>query len=413
MRIKTIKKNKLKEPKVYYDIEVEKHHNFSIGDANIIAHNSSLEQGIVNLAQDYVGSNNINILVPEGQFGTRLQGGKDAASSRYINTFLNPITKLIYDKRDEDILEEQYEDNYKIEPKTFKPIIPMVLVNGADGIGTGWSTGIPKYNPKDIIRLIENRLKGKKSNRIHPWYNGFKGDIEETDNGYITYGKFEAVNSTTIHITELPIGYWTQTFIEHLHKMIENKFIKDFEDNSTESNVNITIKVPRENMVKLSSDEHIITHFKLSSRLYTSNMHLFYKGNIKKYDSPESIVDDYYEMRLKDYKKRKEYLLEKIGKEKTKLDNQVKFIRMVISNKMKINNRKKDLIIKDLKKNKFDLYDDSYDYLLNMAIYSLSKDKIEELEKKAKEKDKEFKGIKKMTPKNLWLEDLDVVKKMI
>lgn len=413
MRIKKINKIKLKKPKVYYDIEVENHHNFSIGDANIIVHNSSLEQGIVNLAQDFVGANNMPLLVPSGNFGTRLQGGKDSASSRYINTYLYDITKVIFDKRDNDILEYLEEDGVVIEPKHFKPIIPIVLINGTEGIGTGWSTSIPKYNPKDVIRVIENKINKKRSNRIHPWYKGFTGNFEEVDNGYISYGTFESINTTTIHITELPIGYWTQNFIEHLHKMIEAKTIKDFEDNSTETSVNIKVSVSRENMLKFNTKDNIIKEFKLSTRVYTSNMHLFVDGKITKFGTPEEIIDVFYDKRLADYKLRKKSMTEVLKADKTKLDNQVKFIKMVITNKLVVNNRKKEIIIKDLIKHKFDKYDDSYDYLLGMSIYSLTKERVDELSKRAKDKDAELKKLTKTKAETLWLEDIEELKKML
>lgn len=373
----------------------------------------SLEQGIVNLAQDYIGSNNISLLVPEGQFGTRLKGGKDAASSRYINTYLSEITKHIFNKKDNNILDFLEEDGFVIEPDTYKPIIPMILVNGSEGIGTGWSTNIPKYNPKDVVRVIENKINKKKSNKIHPYYNGFIGDIEPVDNGYITRGKFELLNSTTLKISELPIGYWTQDFVDLLHKMIEDKFIKDFIDNSTDTSVDITINLSRENMIKISSKEKLISKFKLETKLHTSNMNAFVDGKIVKFKSPEEIIDVFYDKRLEDYKLRKESLLSEMEKEKTKLDNQVKFIKMVITDKLKVNNRKKDLIIDDLVKEKFDKYDDSYDYLLRMSIYNLTKEKVEELVKQAKEKSDEYKSLKGTKIEQLWLEDLQEVKKYI
>ena len=413
MKIKTIKINKLDKPKVYYDIEVEKYHNFSIGKANIIAHNSSLEQGIINLAQDFIGANNLPLLVPEGQFGSRLQGGKDAASSRYINTFIQDYTKIIFDKRDRPLLNFLVEDGTQIEPDRFKPIIPMVLVNGASGIGTGWSTDIPKYSTKDIIRVIENKINKKKSNRIHPSYNNLKGDMIETDNGYISNGIFERTNSTTIKITELPIGTWTHDYITHLNKLIEVRDIKEFVDHSTESEVNITINLSRENMMKLGNDESLIKKFKLASKIHTSNMNLFVDNIIVKFETPEQIIDIFFNKRLVDYKNRKKAILEELLKDRSKLDNQVRFIKMVISNDIKINNRKKVLIEKDLTKNKFDLHDDSYDYLLSMSIYNLSKEKIDELAAKAKSKDTEFKDIKKTKPENMWLEDLAKLKTYI
>ena len=373
----------------------------------------SLEQGIVNLAQDFVGSNNVSLLEPVGAFGTRIHGGNDAASSRYINTHLTEVSKIIFDRRDNPILEILEEDGHKIEPKTFKPIIPMVLVNGAEGIGTGWSTFIPKYNPKDVIRVIENKINGKRSNRIHPWYKGFDGEIIEDDNGYITRGKWEIVNTTTIRITELPIGMWTQKFTDHLHKLIETKFIKGFSNHSGDTTVNFEINISRENMVKITKPENLIKKFKLENKVYTSNMNLFDNNKIVKYETPEEIIDVFYKKRLTDYKERKKSMLNDLEKDKTKLDNQVRFIKEVISGKLKINNRKKDLIEKDLVKGKYDKYDDSYSYLLGMPIYSLTKEKIDELNAAAKKRGDEIKSLKKTKEKDLWLEDLNELKSFV
>lgn len=371
----------------------------------------SLEDGIVNLAQDYVGSNNLNLLVPEGQFGSRLQGGKDASSSRYINTYLSPVTKYIFRSEDNDILDYLDEDGVIIEPETFKPIIPMALVNGVEGIGTGWSTNIPMYNPKDIIRVIENKLNGKRSNRIHPWFKGFKGEVQELENGnYVSRGIFDRVNTTTLQINELPVGTWTQTYIIHLNKLIDDKFIKSFDDNSSEEHVDITINIPRENMLKINTDEELIKKFKMESNIHMSNMNLFVDGKIVKFDSVMDIIDIFYDKRLSDYTTRKEYHLQKLSDEQKKLANMVRFIKLVISDELKVNNRKKDEIISDMETNKLMKIDDNYSYLLNMSIYSLSKEKVDELNIQLKKKEEEYKVLKKTAESEIWLSDLEELK---
>ena len=113
----------------------------------------SLSQTITALAQDFVGTNNINLLLPEGQFGNRYNGIKGAASPRYIFTNLNPVTRKIFKEDDDNLLLYNVDEGLKIEPVWYAPIIPMVLVNGAEGIATGWSTSIPNYNP---IELADN-----------------------------------------------------------------------------------------------------------------------------------------------------------------------------------------------------------------------------------------------------------------
>ena len=137
----------------------------------------SLQGAIVNMAQDFIGSNNIPLLYPNGQFGTRLMGGKDCASSRYIFTYCKNYIKNIFIQDDNYVLDYNIEDGMKIEPKYYIPIIPMILVNGNEGIGTGWSSYIPKHNPNDIIDLLKLKLDNKPYKEIKPWYKGFKGKI--------------------------------------------------------------------------------------------------------------------------------------------------------------------------------------------------------------------------------------------
>lgn len=121
----------------------------------------SLMMTIVGLAQNFVGSNNMNLLQPLGQFGTRLHGGKDSASPRYIFTMLSPLARLVFPSVDDNLLKYNYDDNQRVEPEWYMPIIPTVLVNGAEGIGTGWASKIPNYNIREIISNIHRMLNGE------------------------------------------------------------------------------------------------------------------------------------------------------------------------------------------------------------------------------------------------------------
>ncbi|KAJ1898352.1 DNA topoisomerase 2, partial [Coemansia sp. IMI 209127] len=214
----------------------------------------SLVSTIVNMAQDYVGSNNINLLVPEGGFGTRLLGGKDAASARYISTYLSKITRAIFHKGDDALLETLYDDGKPVEPRWYIPVIPAVLVNGADGIGTGWSTNIPNYNPSDIIANIRRLMNKEPVVPMTPWYRGFRGGIEiESAGKYRTCGLIEKVSDTELYISELPIRTWTDTYKAMLNKWMSNAeksgaLIKDYRYNASTLTVDITMTLTADQM---------------------------------------------------------------------------------------------------------------------------------------------------------------------
>lgn len=181
----------------------------------------SLVMTIVGLAQNFVGSNNINLLAPNGQFGTRIAGGKDAASARYIFTNIPRMTRALFHPNDDPILKYQIEDDMGIEPEYYLPVVPLVLIDGADGIGTGWSTAIPNYNPLDIVENIRRKMRGEPVEPMTPWYRGFKGTIERvSEDKYKCAGIINKIDSTTVEITELPIKKWTQDYKEMLEEWI-------------------------------------------------------------------------------------------------------------------------------------------------------------------------------------------------
>eukprot|EP00488_Nonionellina_sp_1-RS-2012_P002854 TRINITY_DN576_c0_g1_i1.p1 TRINITY_DN576_c0_g1~~TRINITY_DN576_c0_g1_i1.p1 ORF type:complete len:242 (+),score=100.89 TRINITY_DN576_c0_g1_i1:608-1333(+) len=210
------------------------------------------------MAQDYVGTNNINLLAPNGMFGSRIKGGKDAASPRYIHTNLSPITRHIFDQNDDMIVQYQEDDGYPVEPVHYIPVIPIVLVNGSKGIGTGWSTSIPNYNPSDIIKNIRKKLSGEDWTTMHPFYRGFKGEIvccsgvEDEYFRYQTKGIAEIINTftnndgtkySTIQISELPIFMWTEVYKKYLMDLEDAQQIENVNNMSSDIDVAFTFDV--------------------------------------------------------------------------------------------------------------------------------------------------------------------------
>jgi len=372
----------------------------------------SLEGAIINIAQDFIGTNNINLLEPKGAFGTRLKGGKDAASSRYIFTMLSNLSKKIFMVEDNDILNYLNDDGFPIEPEYYVPIIPMVLINGADGIGTGWSTSILNYNPLDIIKYLVLKIKNKKTPELIPYFRGFVGDIiyDEDKNRYTTQGVIIKKSSTQLNIKELPIGLWNNKYYDVLDKLEDDKVIKTYTKNDTDEKVDIIINVTREDMKKI--ENNLISTFKLETHFSLNNMRLFDSENkIKMYDSVDNIIDDYYDKRLEYYQLRKDYQLNKLEHERFILINKMKFINEILKNNLKIQNIKREKIEEQLQVLKIEKIEESYNYLLNMSLISLTTEKLNDMKTSYVNKKHEYEELEKRKIKTIWLQDLTVLYK--
>ncbi|KAM5387554.1 DNA topoisomerase [Fusarium oxysporum Fo47] len=412
----------------------------------------SLQQTIIGLAQNFVGSNNINCLEPSGNFGSRLAGGSDAASPRYTFTRLSPFARKIFHPMDEPNLMHHYEDGKKIEPMVYAPIIPMVLVNGADGIGTGWSTSIPNYHPMDIVknlkrrmgRLDDNDLEERPFETMMPWFRGWKGTPEVAGpdrykfNG-IAYHNEQKDNEVVI--TELPIRMWTDDFKGKLEKIIAGvdgpAWIKDYKEFNDHSTVHFEIAVDDKHMGKVL-EEGVLERFKLTKQVATSNLVAFdTRGMIRKYEKVEDILEEFYLYRLDMYTDRKKHWLGVFHADYRKLKNQARFIKEIIDGQLVVGKKKKTVLVQELrdcdyeafppggeKKKTADEEDDDadenqdvdgdleggardYDYLLSMPIWSLTAERLEKLKQAIEKKKAEHDELLALSEKDLWCRDLD------
>ncbi|ELU41451.1 DNA topoisomerase 2 [Rhizoctonia solani AG-1 IA] len=395
----------------------------------------SLTMTIVNLAQNFVGSNNINLLKPEGQFGTRsqctyfIQGGKDAASARYIFTSIPHITRTIFHPHDDALLNYLKDDNDSIEPEWYMPILPVILINGADGIGTGWSTSIPNYNPRDIVDNIKRLMNGEPQVPMFPWYRGFKGNIEKIgEDKYKVSGIVERT-AKGVDIKELPIRVWTQSYKEQLEEWLVGTqksppFVKDYHEHHTTRSVYFELTVAEKDLEKAET-EGFEKFFKLVAQISTSNMICFdANGKIKKYNSPEEILEEFYALRLSYYQKRKQHLCDELERQYEKLSNQARFVNMIIKKELVVSNKKKADLCAELRELKFRPFpkvrkakesgenedaveeeedepvgaNSDYDYLLGM---------VEKLINEQNAKEAEWNELLKRKAVDLWNEDLE------
>jgi len=387
----------------------------------------SLQGAIINMAQNYCGSNNINLLYPSGNFGTRRLGGKDSASPRYIFTQLSSLTRNIFITKDEFVLENVIEEGDVVEPIRYYPIIPMILVNGSEGIGTGYSTNIPPFNPIDIIANIKDYIRGTqvdKLKELKPWYSGFEGLIEKNIDKknqvkYISHGKYEQIDEYTLRITELPIGTWTQTYIDFLSKLIEDgNMLSDYENNCGNHKIDFKLYFRNGELQKLLKTKSIEEKLKLTSSIQVSNMHVYKNNEIVKYSNPNNMIKDYADIRLQVYQKRKNYWIKVLENELDLLKYRRKFIKEVISSKLIIYKKQKQILIDELKEREYPELSTninskpSYDYLVGMPMWTLTQEKIDELESNYNEKKQELDIYKNKTIQSLWLEELDVLENL-
>ena len=347
---------------------------------------------------------------------SRLQNGKDAASPRYIFTQLSDITKSIFHKTDLKIVNYINQDGQMIEPDYYVPVIPMILVNGCQGIGTGFSTFIPPYNPKDIIENMKCYSKGTPYKKMIPWYRNFKGKIVETDNpfSYISYGVYKKITEKKIKITELPIGFATEDYIEFIKNTIDNgtDIIKDHINNSTDDLVDIDILFNDANLVKES--DFVYKFLRLTKTINISNMHLFNKDSkIQKYNNVYGILSEFLQTRLKYNKKRKDYIISGYTEDLILITSKIKFIELVINDKIKIYRKTKKEIIDQIIKNEIKKINNSYDYLLELPIYTFSLEKIKELNDRKDKITKELNIINLKTTKDILLEDLQKIEEKL
>jgi DNA topoisomerase-2 len=370
--------------------------------------NSSLESAIITLAQSF--KNNSPLLEEIGQFGSLRS--PEPAAARYIGTKLGKNFRLLY--KDFELLTNKEEEGEVIEPHFFLPIVPTVLINGSSGIAVGFSSNILNRNPIDIINACESILKGKKIQDLKPYNSFFNGDyVRDTENPkkWHIKGKFQIVNTTTIKISELPPSMTFEKYETILDSLVDNKTIVSYEDNCKDS-INYTIKFTRESLATLN-EEKLFKILKLEENETEIFTTLDERGKLKIFERDSDIVNYFVEFRLNYYFKRKEFLLNKMRSELKLLSNRGRFIKAILDGKIEVKNTPKDKIIESIEKFGLDKMDDSYDYLLRMPIWSLTKEVFEKLKQDYTNKKVEIETLEKIEPKDMYIQDLSELKKKL
>lgn len=406
----------------------------------------SLENAIKKMAMGFVGSNNIPPLTNEGEYGSRAEGGADAAAARYVSTKLEDIAWILFSEMDEPVLTHMIDDDKEVEYEFFMPILPVILINGAAGIASGFSTNIPCHNPKVLSDRIKDMLRAEIEGQnfrelefpaLVPWYRGYKGTIElvrkigkeykicepgERATSWRTKGILEQTKNGWWRISELPIGMWTATmkdYLEYLYtgtppkgskKKKTDRYLSDIRWKGSANTAVWDIKPVKD----FIPDMEVAGNFKNMQNVFPlTNMHVIDENNYpRKYSNAEDLLNDFYVKRLEYYEKRKNYWTREYQKQFDKESDRYKYVKAVIDGKLAMKQADDKLEAAMLKLGLRKAADakgrKSFDYLLSMQMRSvMSANKLEEIKKEVERVRALLDHMKLHSAAELWLEDLE------
>jgi DNA gyrase/topoisomerase IV subunit B len=363
---------------------------------------------------------------------SRLIGGDDAASERYIFTLLNSLTRYIFPEADDAVLTYKDDDGTLVEPEYYVPIIPFCLMNGISGIGTGFSCEIPSYNPKDIVSYLKSKLVSSTNTdsiEFIPYYEGYKGTVEKIgEHKYLIKGKYEVIGEDKIRITELPIGTWTMPYITFLEGLLDGTVdksgkknqpaIKDMVSMSTEVTVDITVTFPKGKLAELlaSNDATNVNGLekilKLTTTISTTNMHMFNaESKLHKYTSIEEIIEEFYVTRMKLYEVRKDALITDMNKLLVKLSNRARYILDMLSGTIDLRKKTNKQVQELLEGMKYATIDGEFKYLIKMPMDSVTEEHVANILKEKADTEAELAVLMNTSTSQMWLKELDLFEK--
>lgn len=388
-------------------------------DTNYIHGAANLEIVIDNLAANYVGANNYPLFTGNsGGFGCRISPRPSAG--RYTRIKLSDITKKLFIDIDNNILEKQYFEGQYIEPKYLVPIFPIMFLNGTNGMSTGFSNELQPRNPNEIIEYIKKKINGTENPRMKllPWFKGHLGKVEYNKelNRNESFGVITKNNMTSYTITELPIGIEYQKYVEYLDKLCENGTIQDYDDccDPKTDTILFNVKTSREFTRKHENERKLYDVFHLIKSLPETLCCVDENNRVREFESIQEILDVFIDLRLKYYNKRKQYILDTLRNNLEKINSKYLFVKAIVDKKIIVANRNKSDIIEQIKTVKGIIeIDGSFDYLLRMPIYNLSKEMLEALKKEIADTKIEYDKVNNTTIQDMWISDLKELKKML
>lgn len=370
----------------------------------------NLDGVIVNLAQNFPGTNNIALLTREGNFGTRFT--QEASASRYIYTFGSPEFFTLFNKDDNEILLHQTFEGTRIEPRFFVPELPVLLINGSEGVSSGFAQKILPRNPASIAKAIRSILSGKKVDPtlLTPYYVGFNGTIEQGDTPtqWVLKGIVKKTAMNKVEISEVPVGYDLRGYLDVLDTLEEKKVIQSYVDKSEDDKFLFEVTIPSKTL-KESTEDDLLQMLKLVKRVSENYTVIDENNKIRIFESALDILTHFTKVKLEYVTKRKNNQLENLRSDIGIANSKYNFIKAIIDGNLVVGNRKKADIVVDLESiDNIDSINGSYDYLLNMNIMSLTEERLVQLKNSIKTNTETMKTLENTPVETIWLENIKI-----
>ena len=414
----------------------------STAEKTLYAHGEvSLNNTIVNMAQDFTGANNVNLLLPIGQFGSRLQGGKDAAAARYIYTKIHPVARRIFPKADDAVLRMRTEEGQTVEPHAFVGVIPTALLNGCAGIAVGYSSTVPPVNPRTLVRAVRAHIDGTPDAAppLRPWYRGFLGAVEVAADGksFTTHGAARWDGGRKVRVTELPVHVAVDKMQELLTKLADQREIASFTESHTDVKIDFEITLPAATAAPPAPAADLTggggdvvsvvgaapggyahdlrtawpalwQKLKLSQKRFLNNMHFMGSdGKVSKMAALAGVLAAWLPQRRELYARRKAHQLAQLARQHAELAERARFIRQVLNDEIDLKQDEPSLLARMDALGYADA--DTRDKLLRLPLRQLTRTAVDKLEADARAAQEDHDTLQGTPVTALWHADLDAL----
>lgn len=399
----------------------------AVGDLAKYHHGESIKSSVITMAQDFVGSNNLPLLIGDGRFGNIDGGGKHASAPRYLSVKPSPLLPLIFRPEDDVLLTPCEVEGKKVEPEFYLPIIPVALLNGVECICTGWAAKIPNYNPLQVIDAYLNRLQNRRFRELTPWYRGYKGTLTLSGNELTCRGIVKFTSEDSYILTCLPVGVWNKKYKKELTKKLFEDKIEDYESlcTATETCFKVT-GVKKEEGQKLTlADIGAEVTKKLSNLTLLGT-----DGLPRQWYSIAALMEDFFEFRLPYYGLRKKSIIAELESGLTQLEDRKAYIVAYLSRKLVFEKEgrprkredvladiealglRKDLYLPSPKVKKVDLDEAEEGEVVHqkrtkiVPLHEMDDEGIAALEVKIAAVEKEIEDVRSVSEREMWKRDL-------